>query len=129
MGFIGACIAFLCLGGIVWYVLTQVTVSSVQGTVTDVHWETNVPVEEVVAVRHNDEQGSPPSGAEDVSCHTEESCTQKTVDKGNGYSEVVEECDDVQYCSYTLDEWKTVKNYPLEGNEPVLGLDFRSLPI
>jgi len=117
LGFIGACIAILCLGGIVWFALTQISVSSVQGTVTDVHWQTNVPVEEITAVRHTDERGSPPSDAYNVSCHTEESCTQKTVDKGNGYSEVVEECNDVRYCSYTTDEWKTIKTYTLEGND------------
>src|SRR4030095_16508715 len=60
--------------------------------------------------------GSPPSSAYDVSCHTEQACEKKTVDKGNGYSEVVEECNDVRYCSYTLDEWKTIQTYSLEGN-------------
>jgi hypothetical protein len=29
---------------------------------------------------------------------------------------VVEECNDVQYCSYTVDEWQTVQTYSLEGN-------------
>jgi len=117
MGLIGACIALLCVGGIVWFVLTQISVNSVQGTVTDVHWQTNVPVQEIQSVHHSDEQGSPPSGAYDVSCHTEESCTQKTVDKGNGYSEVVEECNDVKYCSYTVDEWQTIQTYTLEGDD------------
>ena len=116
LGVIGACIALLCVGGIAWFFLTQVSVSSVQGTVTDVHWETNVPVQEISAVHHTNEQGNPPSDAYDVSCHTEESCTQKTVDKGNGYSEVQEECNDTQYCSYTADEWQTIQTYPLEGN-------------
>jgi len=117
LGFIGACIAILCLGGIVWFALTQVSVSSVQGTVTDIHWQTNVPVQELQSVHHSDQQGSPPSDAYDVSCHTETSCTQKTVDKGNGYSEVVEECNDTQYCSYTTDEWQTIKTYTLDGND------------
>ena len=117
LGFIGACIAILCLGGIVWFALTQVSVSSVQGTVTDVHWQTNVPIQELQAVHHTNQQGSPPSGAKDISCHTETSCTQKTVDKGNGYSEVVEECNDTQYCSYTTNEWQTIHTYSLEGND------------
>ena len=109
-----ACLALVCAAVIG---LFFVPTASVQGTVTNVHWETNVPVQEIQAVRHSDEQGSPPSSAYDVSCHTEESCTQRTVDKGNGYSEVVEECNDVQYCSYTVDEWQTVQTYSLEGND------------
>ena len=113
VGGVLACLTVVCVAVIG---LFFVPTSSVQGTVTNVHWETNVPVQEIQAVRHNDEQGSPPSSAYDVSCHTEESCTQRTVDKGNGYSEVVEECNDVQYCSYTVDEWQTVQTYSLEGN-------------
>lgn len=113
VGGILACLAVVCIAVIG---LFFVPTSSMQGTVADVHWQTNVPVQEIQAVRYSDEQGSPPSSAYDVSCHTEESCTQRTVDKGNGYSEVVEDCNDVQYCSYTLDEWKTIQTYSLEGN-------------
>jgi hypothetical protein len=80
-----------------------------------------VPVEELQAIDYSNEEGSPPSGAYDVSCHDEsrEVCEQTTIDKGNGYSEVVEECHDEteQYCSYTLDEWRTIQTYRLEGND------------
>lgn len=114
LGGVLACVAVICVAIIALFVIPT---ASVQGTVTDVHWETNVPVQEIQAVHHSDEQGSPPSSAYDVSCHTEQSCEQRTVDKGNGYSEVVEECDDVQYCSYTLDEWDTIQTYSLEGND------------
>jgi hypothetical protein len=89
--------------------------------VTDVHWETSVPVEEVRAVDYNNEPGSPPSGAYDVSCRDEshDVCQQKTIDKGNGYSEVVEEChtETEQYCSYTVDEWQTIQTYTLDGTD------------
>ena len=116
-----ACVAVLCVGGIAAYVLTQVPVGSVDGTVTNVYWETNVPVQEVRAVDHNNERGGPPSDAYDVSCHNESQdvCEQKTIDKGNGYSEVVEEChtETEQYCSYTVDEWTTIRTYTLEGND------------
>src|SRR5690606_4297781 len=39
--------------------------------------------------------------------------------RGNGYSEVVEEChtETQQYCSYTVDEWQTIQTYTLERNE------------
>ena len=93
----------------------------VEATVVDVHWQTSVPVQEIRAVDHNNESGSPPSDAYNVSCHDEsrDVCEQKTIDKGNGYSEVVEEChtETQQYCSYTVDEWTTIQTYPLEGND------------
>jgi hypothetical protein len=95
--------------------------ASVEATVTNVRWQTNVPVQEIQAVRYTDERGNPPSGAYDESCRTESQdvCEQKTVDRGNGFSEVVEEChtETEQYCSYTVDEWTTIQTYPLEGND------------
>jgi len=94
---------------------------SVEATVVDVHWQTSVPVQEIHAVSHSDEAGSPPSDAYNVSCYDDshDVCEQKTIDKGNGYSEVVEEChtETQQYCSYTVDEWTTIQTYPLEGND------------
>ena len=94
---------------------------TVEGTVTEVYWQTSVPVQEVQAVDYSNERGSPPSDAYNVSCHDEskEVCEQKTIDKGNGFSEVVEECHTQtdQYCSYTVDEWKTIQTYTLEGND------------
>ncbi|HXF85684.1 MAG TPA: zinc ribbon domain-containing protein [Anaerolineales bacterium] len=95
--------------------------SSVEATVISVHWQTSVPVQEIQPVRYTNERGSPPSNAYDVSCHDEsrEVCEQKTIDRGNGYSEVVEECETVTdtFCSYTVDEWQTVQTYTLEGND------------
>ncbi len=94
---------------------------TVQATVTDVHWQTSVPVQEIQEVRYTDERGSPPSEAYDVSCHDEsrEVCEEKTIDRGNGFSEVVEEChtETEQYCSYTVDEWQTIQTYTLEGDD------------
>ena len=88
---------------------------------TNVHWQTNVPVQEIQPVRYTDERGNPPSGAYNESCRTENQdvCEQKTIDKGNGYSEVVEEChtESTQYCSYTVDEWTTIQTYTLDGND------------
>ncbi|NWF64049.1 MAG: zinc ribbon domain-containing protein [Chloroflexi bacterium] len=92
---------------------------SVEGTVTSVYWRTSVPVQEVQAVNYSNERGNPPSDAYNVSCRTEseEVCEQKTVDQGNGYAELVEECRTVseQYCSYTVDEWTTIQTYDLDG--------------
>ena len=93
---------------------------AVKATVVNVHWQTSVPVQEIHAVDYNNEPGSPPSDAYNVSCRDDshDVCEQKTVDKGNGYSEVVEEChkETQQYCSYTMDEWTTIQTFPLEGN-------------
>jgi hypothetical protein len=93
---------------------------SVQATVVDVYWQTSVPLQEIRAVDYSSEPGSPPSDAYNVSCHDEsrDVCEQKTIDKGNGYSEVVEEChtETQQYCSYTVDEWTTIQTYTLDGN-------------
>jgi ribosomal protein L40E len=93
---------------------------SLQATVVDVRWQTFVPLQEIRAVDHSNEPGSPPSDAYNVSCRDEsrEVCEQKTIDKGNGYSEVVEDChtETQQYCSYTVDEWTTIQTYTLDGN-------------
>jgi hypothetical protein len=93
---------------------------SVQATVVDVRWQTFVPLQEIRAVDYNNEPGSPPSDAYNLSCHDEsrDVCEQRTIDRGNGYSEVVEEChtETQQYCSYTVDEWTTIQTYTRDGN-------------
>ncbi|HSL46323.1 MAG TPA: hypothetical protein VK897_23010, partial [Anaerolineales bacterium] len=94
---------------------------SAQATVVDVYWQTSVPLQEIRAVDYNNEPGSPPSDAYNVSCRDEsrDVCEQRTIDRGNGYSEVVEEChtETQQYCSYTVDEWTTIQTYTLDGND------------
>jgi membrane protease subunit (stomatin/prohibitin family) len=94
---------------------------STQATVTNVRWQTSVPVQEIRAVDYNSEPGNPPSDAYNVSCRDESKdvCEQKTVDQGNGYSKVEEEChtETQKYCSYTVDEWTTIQTYTLDGND------------
>ncbi len=94
---------------------------SVQGTVTALQWRTFVAVQEQQPKRYINEAGSPPPDAYNVSCETrsEESCTTRMEDKGNGFAEEVTECTthDTQYCDYTLDEWTTVQTYALSGND------------
>jgi membrane protease subunit (stomatin/prohibitin family) len=117
---LGGVIAFLAVICIGVYLLFAPS-KTVNATVSDVYWQTAVPLQEIQAVRYSDEAGSPPAGAYDVSCHeeTQQVCVEKTIDKGNGYAEVVQECHDetTQYCSYTLDEWKTVQTFTLEGHD------------
>ena len=115
---IGAALAICCAAILFLFVLPS---SSLQATVADVYWQTSVPVQEIHAVSHSDEAGSPPSDAYNVSCHTEsrEVCTERVVDQGNGYGEKVQDCHDEsqEYCSYTLDEWQTIQTYALDGHD------------
>lgn len=117
-GGIGVFLAICCAAILFLFVFPS---QSVEATVANVYWQTSVPVQEVQAVNYSNERGSPPSDAYNVSCRTEseEICEQKTVDQGNGYAEVVEEChtETEQYCSYTLDEWQTIQTYQLDGND------------
>jgi hypothetical protein len=117
---IGGILAFLAICCVGIAALFLFPTKSVQATVTNVHWQTSVPLQEIHAVRYTDEKGNPPSDAYDTSSRTEshDVCQQKTVDKGNGYSEVVQEChtETDTYWSYTVDEWKTIQTYTLNGN-------------
>jgi membrane protease subunit (stomatin/prohibitin family) len=116
-GIIGGLLV-VCVAALLLFV---VPTSSVQATVSDVHWQTSVPVEELQVVSYTNESGSPPSDAYDVACHDEsrEVCEQKTIDRGNGYAEVVEECrtETEQYCDYRRDEWRTIQTYTEEGSD------------
>ena len=117
-GGIGAFLLLCCMAVLFLFVFPS---KSVEGTVTDVQWQTSVPVQEVQAVNYSNERGSAPSDAYNVSCHTEsqEVCEDKTIDRGNGYAEVVQEChtESEQYCDYTVDEWTTIQTYTLDGND------------
>ncbi len=95
--------------------------TTVPATVSDVHWQTSVPVQEMRAVQHTNESGSPPSDAYEVSCRDEsrEVCQERVIDQGNGFGEVVQDChnETQTYCSYTIDEWETIQTYALEGSD------------
>ena len=118
LGGIGAALAICCVAILFLFVFPS---SSVQATVTDVYWQTSVPVQEVRAVDHNDERGNPPSDAYNVSCRDEsrEVCEEKTIDRGDGSAEVVEDChtESERYCDYTVDEWTTIQTYTLDGHD------------
>ncbi len=121
IGGIAAALVICCIAIAGIFGLLVIPTKSYQATVTGVHWQTSVPEQEIQAVDHNNETGSPPSGAYNVSCHDESKdvCEQKTVDQGNGYSKVEEVChtETQQYCSYTTDEWTTIQTYSLSGND------------
>jgi membrane protease subunit (stomatin/prohibitin family) len=118
LGGIGGALLICCIAAIFLFVIPS---SSVKATVTDVYWQTSVPVQEIRAVDYNNERGDPPSDAYNVSCQTEtrQVCEEKSVDQGNGYAEVVEDCHDEseKYCDYTVDEWSTIQTYTLDGHD------------
>ncbi len=118
LGGIAGVLLLCCIVGVFLFAFPSKTI---QATVADVSWQTSVPLQEQREVRHNDEQGSAPSDAYDVSCHTEtkQVCEQKTIDQGNGYGKVVEECHDenTDYCSYTVTEWQAIQTYTLDGQD------------
>jgi len=111
-------IILLCIAGAIFLFAPSETVT---GQVDQVRWQTMLPIQELREEYHRDERGRPPSDAYDVSCHTEnqEFCTEHTVDQGNGYAEVVEDCEtrEEEYCSYTVQTWKTVQTLTLNGND------------
>lgn len=114
-----AIFAVLCCVAI--FVLFVLPSKSIEGTVTNVYWQTSVPVQKIQAVYYPDERGNPPSNAYDVSCYQDsrQVCEERVEDTGTGYGEVVEEChtQTEQYCSYTVDEWKTIDTYKLDGTD------------
>jgi hypothetical protein len=115
---IGAFFLICCVAAVMLFAIPS---KSVKGTVTNLQWQTSVPVQEIQAVNYSNERGNPPSDAYDLSCRTDsqEVCEEKTVDQGNGFAEVVKEChtESEQYCNYTVDEWKTIQTYTLDGND------------
>jgi hypothetical protein len=115
---IGALFLICCIAAVLLFAIPS---KSVKGTVTDLQWQTSVPVQEIQAVNYSNKSGSAPSNAYNVSCRTDsqEVCEDKTVDQGNGFAEVVTECHtkSEQYCDYTMDEWTTIQTYTLDGND------------
>ncbi len=107
-----------CVAGAIFFFSPS---ESVTGTVNQVHWETSLPLQEEREAHYSNERGNPPSDAYDVSCHTEseEVCTERTVDQGNGFAEVVQDCEtrSEEYCSYSVLEWQTIETLTLNGND------------
>jgi ribosomal protein L40E len=135
MGGIAAALMACCIAAFLIFFTPSKTV---QGTVTDLQWQTSVLVEEMQPVNYTNKAGSPPSDAYNVSCQTDsrEVCEEKTVDQGNGFAEVVQEChtESEQTCDYTLDEWTTIQKYEMDGTdnrlvyaEPSITSDQRTL--
>ncbi|MCF6277880.1 MAG: zinc-ribbon domain-containing protein [Anaerolineales bacterium] len=115
LGLILAVLA-LCVAGAIYLFSPS---DSLSGVVDSVHWQTSVSVQQQQEQRYTNQTGSGPSDAYDVSCRSEsqEVCTERTIDQGNGYAEVVQDCQTVnqEYCSYSVLEWQTVQTLTLDG--------------
>lgn len=115
--------------------VTQFTrTSDVTGTVSGVSWQRSVPVLALRPVQRQDWRPEIPSGAPVGACEERlyrvsdqpETRSQKvcgtpyTVDRGNGYSEVVQDCQyEVyeDYCSYSVDEWTEIDTLVASGSD------------
>ncbi|MGQ9683478.1 MAG: hypothetical protein ACUVX9_13130 [Anaerolineae bacterium] len=120
---IAAAVAFLALR------TTEVT-----GEVISTSWRRSIGVEALVPVEHQDWRDEVPAGASIGRCERRQHHTQQdpapnaekvcgtpyTVDRGNGYGEVVQDCEYRVYadwCSYTMLEWRQVHNVEAEGSD------------
>jgi hypothetical protein len=111
---------------------------SVSAVVQAASWERSIPVLALQPVEYQTWQDQIPAEAELGSCREEvrseqsepvagalEVCgTPYTVDSGQGYGDVVQDCvyqvlD--QYCSYTVEEWRTVEMASISGSGPAAG--------
>lgn len=118
------------------FMLTRTTGAG--GTVSQINWERSIDVLALAPVERQDWKPEIPADAELGSCEERlyrtsdqpEARSQKvcgtpyTVDKGNGYSEVVQDCQyEVyeDYCSYTVMDWTVVSTHVASGvdNNPV----------
>ncbi len=114
-------VLFLCIGLFtVLAIMSSVERESVHTTVQGVSWHTKVALDEYREV-HYSSRSSAPTDAYNVSCSesSHEVCTDKTIDKGNGYAEVVQDCrtEHETSCSYDIMEWQLLRNYELDGHD------------
>jgi len=117
-GGVGAFFILCCIALAAVFLIPSKTV---KGTVTGLEWQTVTAVQEIRAVNYSGKSGNPPADAYNVSCRTEsrDICEEKTVDQGNGFAEIVQECrtESEQFCDYTVDEWTTVQTYEMSGSD------------
>lgn len=130
---IGAGVLLIC--GLIGYLvfLSQKT-EAIIGIVEQVSWERSIPIEALVPVEYKTWQDQIPQGAAVGTCTDEvrsvqnepvpnsvEVCgTPYTVDSGQGYGEVVQECEYQVYdlmCTYTVEEWNQVDAITSSGND------------
>lgn len=133
IGIIAAVVAVLVIAcGAFLFFMTRT--SPTTGVIEAVNWERSVPVEALVPVEYKDWEDEIPDGAVIEACTEEvrsiqsepapnsvEVCgTPYTVDTGDGFAEVVQDCEYEVYatsCSFTVDEWSVVDVSVLTGDD------------
>jgi hypothetical protein len=141
LGIIGVICALL----ITCMVLPGQTDEELTGTVSGVSWQRSIEVEGLVPVDQEEWRANIPMNGVIQSCQPKlnrtvdsptangkEVCgTPYTVDQGNGFAEVVQDCKYEiyeDYCVYSVTEWQTVDTVELTGDNktpqwPVLTLE------
>lgn len=127
-----AIIGLVVLCGVMLVLLTRTT--DLIGTVSNSSWQRSYPILEIRPVVRQDWRDEIPQEAVIGTCEERQAgisdqptarsqkvCgTPYTVDKGNGYSEVVMDCHYVtyaDYCSYTIDQWTVVDTLTTSGTD------------
>lgn len=116
------------------FLLFSLRTNPTTGVVESVSWERTVPVEALIPVEYKDWEDEIPAGAVIETCSDEvrsvqsdpapnsvEICgTPYTVDTGDGYADVVQDCEYEVYdsfCSFTVEEWSVVEVSVLTGED------------
>ncbi len=119
-----------CVG--IYFLFIRTTDTS--GRVESVHWTRSIAIEALAPVQRENWRDQIPADAVIGTCtqkvehvqdspapNSKEVCgTPYTVDKGNGYGEVVQDCQYEVYadwCEYTVQEWQVVDQVVAEGND------------
>lgn len=125
--------AFLLVACVAIYFIF-IRTSDASARVDGVSWTRSVAIEALGPVQYEDWRTDIPAGAvlgvctqkvakvvdNPVPNSTEVCGTPYTVDKGNGYGEVVQDCQYEVYadwCEYTVQEWQVVDQVVVEGND------------
>lgn len=109
--------------------------SDVQASVADRSWQRIVSIQALQSVQRSNWRPQLPAGVQPQSCEQRLYTTADqpqgdnsvkvcgapyTVDKGNGYAEVVQDCKYEiyeDYCSYTVQEWRQVDQLVEQGSD------------
>lgn len=135
LGRVGIIVAVLaaCACIATFFFLSRQT-EDVTGTVNDVTWTRTIVIEGLVPVEKEAWRDAIPTEAVIGACtqevrrtqdepapNSQEICgTPYTVDSGTGFGEVVQDCQYQVYddfCDYTVEEWQTVDEAELRGND------------
>jgi ribosomal protein L40E len=127
-------IILLVCGSLSVFAILSMRTQAETGIVQSVSWQLSIPIEALVPVNYQDWKDQIPQNAELGSCDEKiryvqdqpttdsvEVCgTPYNVDTGNGYAEVVQDCEYRvydQYCNYSQDEWRQLDTVVSTGND------------